>query len=1321
MKKLLLAVAFLCITLQLTSAAPPAFIATSVPEGWTLVRGEADPGSVRSAKLNLPLELRTAESLELPLEATFRFRFDEGDAATFQALDEAKDAKPILNFVIRLTGPNQAVVTAQASGEPMATTVISNRGYTARKGTGTLNYSWRFPKVKNLWDDADRKEIGSAYAKLTPFAEKTFTLRLVLTTEGRQIWLDDRLVAEARLTTPSRAFLNMILANKAQVLSAEFGKPVQTPGFVPVAMGRYSHAKVAQAAKSDVELTSLERIPLLVPSTASPDINLGDSLFRYRRTHGSGPDTGYVNAMRTWPSTFEVDPATLAFRVPYRSYQNAWLLAWVDEAAPLAVPKGAFRFFRPVAGYPSQTEFEISEEAISKGLVTKLNRETAGGKQLYLVKVPIDTSALYGFKDMEDQFLEFELTKPLALGRSYPDPIYYGYHPAGPPSSIHVVGITLEEAPFDFKITPKHYGFVFEQPEKPAFTVSVTNSAGKPLPAMIRLETTSYDGSEHQVVNGRATVAPDSSQDTSLSCNLSKLGWHKLKATVEAGGVERTCTLSLVLLPPNTRTYGNAQNEVRFGTWNLLGHYVGFGANNPANADVLAMLRKLGLRKIAFHQAFFDEAMTKKYDFLPTGPHTVINVVYRWKQDDPEGQRKMIDIELAEAERLTKQMDKPTYFYGGEWHLGRAVQYAARPNYTGDPDNGLTEEEKANAEHHARIFTAIGKEIRQKYPQVRKLLQWGAPLGTIAYMQTGLTKDVVDGYGMDAPMFELIPEISNMTGCINNLWSLRQEAKRLGWPQLPIHWCEGPFFPTNPGALSETDQMTNQVRYLLLGMSYGIDGFEAGVVPHDAGNYYGAEHYGAGVFHRVPLENPKPAVAAIATMTSMLCGADPKGGVDNGNLTTYCMSFERAKDKAKIYALWRIRGTSSVKIKVKGDKAMLTDAMGNPTKLTIDGGAVTVELNSSPQWLTGVEITGFELGEPKYDAPTAKVSKPLVDMLAARWTYDGSEDKAYATNHFAVRRIIDPNLKAEFGQGEADHPDAVAITLPIEPSDRPMATRYGALKLNAPVSIPGKASALGVYIKGNSSWGRIAYQLRDAKGEIWTSTGTKDDWNCDDTHAWSYVNFEGWRYVRFPLPGTHPYDSARELETTWWGSRGGDGVVDLPLAVEKIFVEARNEVPYLGEMKQVPERSYKLSHLVAEYDAEPNALPAAIAKNRLRMPVAVWTGPPENLIAKLTAEGAGTAPPIRQFTEPTHFNDGRRMIIHFDEAADQKYNLYLSIYPDGRGADLVKAGVKNNDQVVGFKPETPMFLFLTAMGSDKKESKPSKPFELVTHDNFAEK
>ena len=625
-------------------------------------------------------------------------------------------------------------------------------------------------------------------------------------------------------------------------------------------------------------------------------------------------------------------------------------------------------------------------------------------------------------------------------------------------------------------------------------------------------------------------------------------------------------------------------------------------------------------------------------------------------------------------------------------------------------------------EHQVPIFTKIGRALHKDYPQSRLFLQWGAPLGTLAYIRGGIPKDVVDGYGMDAPMFELLPELSNMTGSLHNLWYFRQETKRLGWPDLPMRWCEGPFFPTNPGALTEETQMNYQVRYLLQGMCYGIEAFESGVVPFDAGNYYGAEHYGAGVFHRVPLACPKPAVAAIATMTSMLCGADRTGNIETGSLTDYCVAFNRARDNARIYALWRVNGEAPAILNVTGKTAVLTDSMGNATQLPVVDGKVRIKITPTPQWLTGVDsLQSVELGESVFTDKPAEHSQPLVDFSPAKWNYEGKEDKDFATHHFSVRRITDPGLTADFGQGEEGHPDAVAIRLPEGPADKPMATRYGALQLKKNAPIPGKPTALGVWIKGNSSWGRVVYQVRDAKGETWISHGTRDDWNCDDPHAWSYVSFNGWRYVRFPLPSVHPFDAARGLETTWWASRGGDGVIDYPLSLEKIIVEARNEVPWCGELRTVPVRSYKLSGLTVEYADSAGMKPASLAQHQLKMPLPAWTGPTENPIAKLRIAGIGESPAIREFTEPKQFNDGRRMLIHFEAHPEKTYNLYLSIYPDGRGADLLKAGVKPEDQVVGFRPGVEMYLFLTELDAKKNESKPSAGFKLLTQDNFAEK
>ncbi|NQU12047.1 hypothetical protein HQ590_14730, partial [bacterium] len=1219
------------LTAATTRAAPPSFRDTAAPEGWTVAKGATAPGAVLQAQNAGTLQLKTTAPLTVPLEATIRFRAALGDDLTCEVTEVGTNqAPPLLRAFFRLNGPNYAIVMAHAAGAPMATTTISDRTWTVvDKKDGGLHYTWRFPKVKNLWDEPDRREIGAAYAALAPFTDKVFTLRLVVTTATRQIWLDDRLVAEERVPTPAGIQFAIQLDRTTQVLSAEFGAPADTGPFLPLALTAYSHARAAQDADPKCDLVRLPgKVPMWVPQTAHPDIDLGQSLYRYRLSHGSGPDTGYVQGMVSWPAAFKVDPATLAFRVPYRNYENVWLLAWLDEA-PHAVPRGSLQFFREKAGYPVRTEFAITPESIKQGLVTKLPQRTAAGKQLYLVKVPLDTAGLYGMHDLADQFLDFELTKPVALGRSYPDPIYYGYHPAGWPSAVHVVGITLEEAPFGYEIRAGAIGHVFERPQQPAYTVAVTNTTDRPLTARVTLKTKSHDGSEKGGGRGRAKISPHGSGVVNIGFDLKNLGWHELRVDVQAGGHRRGHTQSLLVLPPNTRTYGNALNETRFGTWNLLGHYTPLDPDpkSARNEATLAMFRQLGLRRFSSHGSFTTPAILKRLDFLPSGPHTVGNAFSKSVQPDgtvvADEMQKGAASEVDALVKWGSHFPEATYFYGGEWHISREMQYAPWPAYTGDGDRELTDEEKTNAGRAVKIFTAIGRAARERSPNAKLILQWGAPFGTIAYIRAGMPKDLVDRYGMDAPQFELLPEISNVTGSINQLWAVRQQIDKLGWPQLPMAWCEGPFFPTNPGALTEAEQAEYQIRYWLLGLAYGVEQFEAGVVPHDAGNYYGAEHYGAGVFHRRPLEHPKPAVAAIATATAMLCGADVVGPVDTGCLTTYCLAFRRAKDQAMIYALWRVNGTVDATLKVHGAQPVMTDAMGNATpRRPNKEGAITIRLSSSPVWLTGVEqIDGFSFSAPSYTEAPAKLTRPLAAFTADRWAYDGAEDKAYAYNHFAIRRITDPKLKAEFGQGEEGHADAVAITLPVEPGDpsspgyagasRPLATRYGQLKLKKPVTIPGKAAALGLWIKGNSSWGRVVYQCRDANGELWTSVGTKDDWNCDDTHAWSYVSFEGWRYVRFPLPGNQPWDSARDLEMTWWGCHGGDGIVDLPLTLEKIIVEARNEVPYLGVMKLVPDRTYQLAGLVAEYDSEANTTDRVIADSKVRLPLPEWPGPAE--------------------------------------------------------------------------------------------------------------
>ncbi len=1323
------------------------------PSGWNLQGGTTRPGQPWQSETGRDVTAQAEQALSLPVEAEFRFVLPAGrDRVIIDALPVGDDEKApaLLQVVVTRGAGNSVTFSSMADGRWLPNRLSSHAGigYGGRNAT----YNWRFPSVQNLWDDRDRHEIGADFAALRPFEEKVFVLRLVLTADSRQVWLDDRLAgedngvlpvmaatpeqmlkySENRVIDPRQTRFAIRFSGSAGILSADFRAPEATGVYLPLRLENWSHESgTVQSARrsANSRLGKLaDGVPMWLHDDDPPLIDLGRSLFRYRLTYGAGPNVSYPQGISCWPGPFQVDPARPTFRVPYRHYQTAWLKVWVDAEAPHAVPRGNLLFYRQAAGFPVNHPFEISAEAIRKGLVRKLARQTPEAKQLYLVKVPLDSDGLYGMSDLAGAFLDFELTKPVELMRSYPDPIYYGYHAAGWPSSIRVTGITLEEAPFGFTVRAGQYGHVFERPEKPFYEVTVRNNTDRRLRGRIRLRTRSFDGEEQGGTISRIRISPRGQAVVKMDFDLRKLGWHEVFFEVEAGGSKRTLTQALVLLPPDTRTWGAARNETRFGqpdgggpdlwaVWGPTTHY-----SPPLSREEQLphanLMRRIGIRRQIVNHTPHRGADNSKL-----------------RNQDGSVNQEYLDGFLKEKYAAIADYHQPLQFYSAEWYISREAQHSAWPLYTGQGLRELTEDERGRVENHIRTFTMAGESLRRVYPHFQLGLNWGAPLGTIAYIRGGMPQHLVDWMGIDSPQFELMPEISNVNwGFGSELWQVRREMERLGWPDLPMDYCEGPFYPTNPGALNEITQAQYLARIILLAVANGVEKF-SGVTGNqrgfsDAGSHYGAEHYGCGIFHRPPLYYPKPAVASFATMTSMLNRSDVVGPVDTGVPTTLCLELKRKNEATSIFALWRIRGVQEVTLRVRGANPVVIDSMGNSIATRTRDGRISFTISSLPVWLTGVTaIEDFQFADPRYEETPAKNVHSIPAMTEENWTFDGSSCERYENHHFGAFKTIDPDLKAGFGQGKKGQ--EVMITLPVQPGDRPLATRYGRLIPLEPVVIPGRADALGIWVRGNASWGRLVYQVRDARGEVWLSAGTKDDWNVDDPHAMGYVNFEGWRYVRFPLPSNHPWDMARNLEFTWWGSydeeqgvsvpQDGtvrDGIVDLPLTLEAIFVEARNEVPVLGQMQPIPERGYALAGLVAEYATEACAGEEAVKDNDVRKALPEWKGPSENLIARLRDEGQGEAPEIEGFEEPDHFYDGRSMHIRFQAREGMTYNLYLSRYPDGRGAARLRADVKDNMRITGLRPGVDMYLFLTAVDAERKESKPSAAFKLKTVDQF---
>jgi hypothetical protein len=616
--------------------------------------------------------------------------------------------------------------------------------------------------------------------------------------------------------------------------------------------------------------------------------------------------------------------------------------------------------------------------------------------------------------------------------------------------------------------------------------------------------------------------------------------------------------------------------------------------------------------------------------------------------------------------------------------------------------------------------------VKQNFPYVKNLLPHGDPLFPVLFLRRNpeIAK-LIDGVTVDIPAFERLPEQQVHQIAIHRMYVANREFAKAGIAKPTYAMYEGPCLPTGPGALSQRELSDLSVRDALMLLAYGVD-FQTGGFPgFDCDDPWGEQHYGSGVFYRIPLETPKPAFAAYATMTRMLNRSNFDGWTPTGSLSTYALRFKHYKTGKLVHAMWTIRGTRQVNVAV-ANSVTVTDAMDNAVVLTPQNGSVSFSINSSPVYVSGLSADAkITLGEPdNSDAAPSAIKTKLANFGDGSWKISDAPDESYEQSHYPhIVRFPGKMSTALAAAPSTQGGKALSVHLEKQDIDRVMMPYYSTLVPSKPIVIPGKASHLGLWVKANSDWGRVVYFLRDAKGERWTSIGKAGAWNCDDIYSWSSFNFDGWRYLRFEMPSNSPYDSFREAGSTWWGSYGGgDETVDLPLSLEKVVVERRTQVMYVNDPQPAKTDDVLLGDLFAEYSAPQDQTPEAIRLASLRMPAPTAAPELENPIEKMQANAAAPTR-ITEIKLPEQASDGTQCYVFFEKRPEAvTYDIWASPYSDGRGAlQLAKNWKEQGGLVRGFRPDTDFYLFVTYTDKDGNVSKPSAPFKIHLLDLFAQK
>lgn len=1273
-----------------------------------------------------------------PFTLTSRAAFQDVEISYLTRIVTTPDRKTI-GFPVQIKDPadpakmTQIYLVGYYNGNLLIQTAGLSFWYTLRAYT----------TISPVWPDTVRIPLERDMNSLPLSQDKWVRVRYQMGKDRVRIWVDDRLVADKTDGSLRNSGVIGVAVQPGVRLAQVSVRPLKTATaaagvFVQPSTARYetipldgyvrdrtllNGQAVADTALPFGRTVMVKGVPVQFArrdGRGEPDhLDVSRSLVRQGSVEGYFPTSG-----PRFAGAFTVDPARIQLTVPNGRYDALYLIA-AFNGDKHRIPELSAAFYRPGAGYVMSFEAAVPSarakvSASATPLPVKLENGTSAN--LWLVKIPLDPEKLNSFSDMET--LEVELTKKVKQYRSYPDPFIYGWHGGGMASGVQVYAVTLRKAEIDTRLEPTVFGHVWTAPAVPGYKFTIRNGTVAAKTVTLHVETVSYDRQEKTRQDQVVTVPAERESTVTLSFPVKKNGIHTLTVMVKDGDVTWSETRNFCRLAPDTRAKEWQQGDgPMFSYWSYHGgHYT------PPAEEIKRIMRMAGARGVREGNAW---PVTPQWD---------------WAGADPVDPGKYAGFQEAALAAIRKAQGEtpPLVTFFPEPHISRDLTAGNPAEYWGEK-TVLTDEEQMNLRVFMNTSKAAAEAVRKTWPGVKILIPWGDPLFIVPFLRAGFPKELFDGSGLDMIGFERLPEQQLHQQSTHRLYILKEEYKKAGIPNPDLFYVEGIFSPTEPGALTWDEQAERYHRWTLLSLAYGIDRFYSGWFAFDCGNYYGAEHYGGcGIQRRIPYSDPKPAYAHYATMTRMLERSKFEKWLPTGSHTVYCLKFTRL-GKA-IYALWTVRGTRPVTLTLAADvTATLTDSMDNGAPVKSANGALKFVVGTSPVYLTDAgEVTGVSLGKPIHAEamewarnrnqetwgtgpaerkPPVTKERVIASFGDGSWTLTPEHDQAYEENNFDTKRFLG-SMRATIVPDDERKGSFLAVHLGRQEKERQLMPWYTVLTPKTPVVIPGKACALGIWVKAHSDWGRIVYVLKDARGERWSSVGTRDQWNCNDVHGWSMFNFDGWRYLRFELPASSEYDAFREYGTTWWGSSGGDGLVDLPLRLEKVIVERRTHVIYVNDVQPADPADVLLGELTAEYETPFDATREAVEYNRIRMPVPK-AGELSNPVADMQKAGELPGVLLRNVTNPDWGYDGTTCRVHFEEVpGDVTYTVWLSAYPDGRGAVALPWTMKKSGgQIYGLRPAIKLYLWVTYATGDTpaKISRPSNVLEIELVDAFSQK
>jgi hypothetical protein len=1138
---------------------------STLPQGWQT------KGEIRHADSMLIAQERATIAAPLQRNETCRIDLRLGkQGAPFQCRVETKSGR---SMVLQLTAtsvgedyhiepvklPPDGCVKVQLTGQDNET--LFDNFYYVRP-----HPRWYFGK--------DRERALAQWQTLPGASQRTLELRIEVYSDRVGIWLDDRYVGGQVM--PDAATLNLQLS-PGNALGGVAVAPLNPhrDSFVPIATRGYSRTGTLKIESTPLKRGAaqlVDQVPFVMAGEGD-EINVG-------RARWLGESVGADEFTDIYYSrtAFDRRPEDILLAIPTDDYSYTHLLCVVDpdpEKTP-AVTLRLTRYLKDIDCAAGGRGDAIADTTIRLeklggnwpagcrpvGNVTV--RTPQGEKTLPLlhVAIPLKSGEIQDVLDergivftRSTQLLDLELTKELHAA----EPGNHGTHslkPLGKPSGVYVCGLTLERSPVKARLRAQRIGQIFYASEKPALVVEVSPRGNTPFQGKLISTITDFYG--RRTVKEQAVAVSGSARSENARIDVAQpgFGWFgaELQLRDRTGRPIWSTTTSFAVLPPETRKAGR---ESPYGTW-------WFRANHGGSSsidEIGPLFERLGVRHTCPSNAGPDGKTLAK--------HSVSLSMYPWWVG---GELPGLDAMISEHRGVGKAL----IFH--ETNFGETIMFP--PEFIGKSPAKLTAEQERRFKECWDSGIAWAKHIRQKHPDVKLILGNGSLPFLVELLRRGYPREYVDLLGDEDLGQQIMPEAPPAAD--KSLFWTKQYAKLYKY-DVPLTSCfEWRGRGTAPGCLTELEQAQLYTRDVLHGLAYRMPNINPALLHDVADCYYYSRWGSVGLCRRYPLLNPKMSYVAVSTLTRQLDGAKFQRSLSAGSPSIYAMEF--AKGDRLVYALWLPRGERKATVTFPKDATFtLTDMNGNSRTVATQSLHAQVSISASPSYLeTPVAVSNIDGGPTVCGLPpkSCKTVDPLTSL--DRWQIVRESDGELDTCHFSLPRQVGAIDVEPVIDAQRRH--AIQFTLRPQPTVPWPVARYVRLRHRDGIPIAGRPNSLGLWVRGNSCWGRVFWEFKDAKGETFRSIGALcGGWNLADWKSETFINFDGWNYLSADLPFKYAsgYPGPKSCD---WAHTGGDGLVDFPIRLTGVVVELRDRVVHLTEPVPVIDRSIRLSDLTAAYD-----------------------------------------------------------------------------------------------------------------------------------------